>query len=82
LLKAVSGLQKVPIVWEDVVDNNVKVSQDTIVNIFKGGSSWQGEMEKVTGQYGLKVILSSCWYLDIISYAADWIKVQKVYIHS
>ncbi|XP_043227690.1 beta-hexosaminidase subunit alpha-like [Amphibalanus amphitrite] len=57
------------VVWQDAVDNNVTVRPDTIVEVWKGG--WQVEMDKLTAQ-DLRVILSSPWYLDYISYGSDW----------
>jgi len=39
------------------------------MHVWKGG--WQQELAQVTGS-GLKSILSAPWYLDYISYGADW----------
>lgn len=77
LVDIVGGLNKDYIVWQDVVDNPVKVRPNTIIDVWRPGNDhgWQPEMARVTGQLGMKAVLSSCWYLDIISYGQDWPKV-------
>ena len=72
LLSIVEGLGKSYIVWQEVVDNNIKVLPDTVVNIWKAG--WKKEMAKITSK-GLRTILSACWYLNRIHFGIDWSKV-------
>jgi len=72
LLSIVQGLGKSYIVWQEVVDNDIKVLPDTVVNIWKAG--WKGETAKVTSK-GLRTILSACWYLNHIHYGSDWPQV-------
>ncbi|XP_029186896.2 beta-hexosaminidase subunit beta-like [Acropora millepora] len=69
LLKIVAAHSKSYIIWQDVIDNEVKVLPDTVVNIWKTG--WKKEMGKVTSK-GLRAILSSCWYLNRIHFGDDW----------
>ena len=68
------GFGKSYIVWQEVVDNDIKVLPDTVVNVWKAG--WKKEMEKVTSK-GLRTILSACWYLNRIQYRIDWDKVFR-----
>ena len=77
LLQIVAALDKSYIVWQEVVDRDIKVLPDTVVNIWKAG--WKNEMAKVTSK-GLRAILSSCWYLNRIHFGIDWSPVLFAFI--
>lgn len=67
------------LVWQEVFDNGVDVADDTIIHIWKNRTLpevWKEELKKVT-QAGYKTVLSSCWYLNDISYGQDWKKYYE-----
>jgi len=75
LIKIVRQFSATPLVWQEVFDDGDNISKDTIVHIWKGG--WQDEAKKVTDA-GFNTIISSPFYLNIISYNIDWPNYYKV----
>ncbi|XP_033109419.1 beta-hexosaminidase subunit beta-like [Anneissia japonica] len=77
LFQIITDLKAKYIIWQDPIDNNVTVNQDTIVQVWKDPSldpilpPYREGLEKVT-KLGLKTILSAPWYLNYISYGPDW----------
>lgn len=67
------------IMWQEVFDNQVNISNDTIIHVWKdwGSFQWKREMARVTDS-GLRAILSSPWYLNYINYGSDWAKFYLV----
>ncbi|XP_044521728.1 beta-hexosaminidase subunit alpha isoform X3 [Gracilinanus agilis] len=79
LLNIVSSYRKGYIVWQEVFDNDVKLSPDTVVHVWKETKPvpYAKEMEKIT-KAGYHVLLSSPWYLNRISYGQDWQDIYSV----
>nr|XP_037275222.1 beta-hexosaminidase subunit alpha-like [Rhipicephalus microplus] len=71
LLEIVQALGKSYVVWQEVFDNNVKIAPDTVVHVWKPP---QNEELALVTSAGYKALLSTCWYLDHISYGSDWKK--------
>ncbi|CAM1322748.1 HEXB (predicted) [Pycnogonum litorale] len=61
-------------VWEEVFLNGVKLKPETIVHVWRSG--YEMTLYKST-KAGYRTLLSSCWYLNYISYGDDWTKFYR-----
>lgn len=50
-----------------------QLQNDTVVHVWRLEDKWAPTMEAVTAA-GFHGVLSSCWYLNYISYGIDWHK--------
>ncbi|XP_077987384.1 beta-hexosaminidase subunit alpha-like [Glandiceps talaboti] len=82
LFDIVTDLGAQYIIWQDPIDSNVTVNDQTVVEVWKDTELWsifppfQESLEKVT-KLGLQTILSACWYLNYIDYGPNW---EKFYL--
>ncbi|XP_067885637.1 beta-hexosaminidase subunit beta isoform X2 [Heterodontus francisci] len=75
VLDIVTANLKGYMVWQEVFDNGVKLKPDTIIHVWKGG--YQQQMAAVTAAK-FHALLSSPWYMNVISYGQDWQKIYTV----
>ncbi|XP_066233451.1 beta-hexosaminidase subunit beta [Saccopteryx leptura] len=76
LLNIISTVKKTPIVWQEVFDDNVKLQQGTIVQVWKR-ETYTDKLSAITAD-GFPALLSAPWYLDYISYGQDWTGYYRV----
>lgn len=78
VLDIVERTNKSYVIWQDPIEDGTKAKPDTIVEVWRGNSTvpWQHYMTRIASE-GYKTILSSCWYLNYISYGQDWRKYYQ-----
>ncbi|CAM0512505.1 unnamed protein product [Fasciola hepatica] len=59
-----------PVAWQEVFDRGFRGEKQTVFQVWLPGN-WKPKVKEIT-RAGYRVLLSSCWYLDIISYGIDW----------
>ncbi|XP_063548242.1 beta-hexosaminidase subunit alpha-like [Cydia strobilella] len=62
------------IVWEEVFDEKVPLSNDTVVQIWL--NAWAPKINEVL-EAGKKALFSSEWYLSVLGYGGDWENFYK-----
>uniref|UniRef100_UPI00398F2257 beta-hexosaminidase subunit beta isoform X2 n=1 Tax=Pristiophorus japonicus TaxID=55135 RepID=UPI00398F2257 len=75
VLDIVASNLKGYMVWQEVFDNGVKLKPDTIIHVWKG--AYQKQLAAVTAAK-FHALLSSPWYMNVISYGQDWQKIYTV----
>ncbi|XP_033125155.1 beta-hexosaminidase subunit beta-like isoform X2 [Anneissia japonica] len=77
LLEIMSELKAGYMVWQEVIDNGVKIGDDIIVHVWK--TKYQNEIAKITAK-GYRTLVSSPWYLNRLlnMFSQDWKTFYKV----
>ncbi|XP_064616416.1 beta-hexosaminidase subunit beta-like isoform X2 [Liolophura sinensis] len=60
-------------IYQDPIEHGAKVDKNTIVRVWKGKGQWQDYAYTIT-DLGYNVTITSCYYLNYISYGEDWRK--------
>lgn len=78
VLNIITNLGREYIGWEEIFDNGLTLSPNTVIDVWKYHNTgagpnitWQSELYNVT-KAGYHAILSSPWYLNYIAYGDDW----------
>lgn len=69
LIKIVNTLNTNYIVWEEIFNHHLDIDPKTIIHAWL--PNWKGVFQNATTK-GFRTILSSCWYINRISYGEDW----------
>lgn len=77
LIKMANDLGRSAIVWQDPMDEGVRLASNTIVQVWKDAhllsdyAQWPHYMQRMV-KLNYSTILSSCWFLSMIRYGQDW----------
>lgn len=69
--RSVTALDNIPIVWQEVMVENVDMPPGTIVQVWTG--DWRVLLFMFT-KAGHRALMSECWYLDHLENGGDWKK--------
>ncbi|XP_061163844.1 beta-hexosaminidase subunit alpha-like [Saccostrea echinata] len=78
VLDIVQNTNKSYVIWQDPIEEGTQAKPDTVVEVWRGNTTvpFQSYMSTISSK-GYKTILSSCWYLNYISYGQDWKKYYE-----
>ena len=73
MMRLTDSVKKRHIVWQEVFDKGSLLSNRSTVHVWLGDwvHEWRSKLKEITDQ-GIRVILSSPWYLNHIKYGIDW----------
>ena len=73
VLDLVQSLGKTPVGWQEIFDNRLNLTVDTIVTAWKNpfASTGQAELARITAA-GHPTLLASGWYENYIAYGSQW----------
>ncbi|KAH9528401.1 hypothetical protein DERF_002351 [Dermatophagoides farinae] len=78
MINITTKLKSKPIIWQDPFDKDIPIPAGTIVQVWKDHRlldddprDWQFHVQKLL-RFNHTVILSSCYFLNLIQYGQDW----------
>ncbi|CAI6370437.1 unnamed protein product [Macrosiphum euphorbiae] len=69
------SLETVPIVWEEIFDENIHLDPKAVVHVWK--DYYDHSIVSKVMKSGHPVLFSSCWYVNYIKYGTDWPKFYR-----
>ena len=72
VLDLVESLGKTPIGWQEIFDNGLKLTAETVVTAWKNPfTAGQQELARITAA-GYQTLLASGWYENYVAYGVQW----------
>ncbi|KAL5244270.1 hypothetical protein ACI65C_011680 [Semiaphis heraclei] len=69
------NLKTVPIVWEEIFDENIQLDPNVVVQVWKSDYNYSIVSEIM--KCGHPVLFSSCWYVNYIEFGTDWLNFYR-----